>query len=100
METQLTFTRPIVKPVVGTIGSVLVNGVPVSSANWSLDCTTGILTFASGHAPAASAAILITYLEFDVPCRFDIDILTVAQEDFNQEEWQGIKLVEVRLGGN
>jgi len=100
VETQLTFTRPIVKPVLNTIGAVLVNGTPVSSSYWSLDCTTGILTFSAGHAPAMNATILITYLEFDVPCRFDVDILTVAQEDFNQEEWQGIKLVEVRLGGN
>ena len=100
VETSLTFTRPITKPVLNTIGSVLVGGSPVASDTYSLDCTTGILTFTAGHAPSASAAVLITYLEFDVPCRFDVDILDVAQEEFAQEDWQGIKLIEVRLGGN
>jgi uncharacterized protein (TIGR02217 family) len=97
ISTTQTFTRTISKPVLNTIGSVLVNGTPVSSANWSLDCTTGIITFASGHAPGSMQPVMISYVEFDVPCRFDVDKLDVSQDDFNQEEWTGIKLVEVRL---
>ena len=91
-----TFTRNIVKPVAGTITTVLVNGTPVSSSTWSVDTTSGILTFGTGHAPASSAAVVIPYGEFDVPARFDVDKLDVSQDYYNAENWQGIKIVETR----
>lgn len=62
----LTLTRPIVKPVQGTV-SVFANGVEIAS---TLDSTTGLVSF------TATAAEVITWGgEFDVPVRFDSDRL-------------------------
>jgi uncharacterized protein (TIGR02217 family) len=88
-----TYTRTINKPVAGTLQAILVNGSPVTS--YTLDTTTGLITFS--NAPVANAPIVVTYMEFDIPCRFDVDKLDVSQDYFNAEQWQGIKVIEVRL---
>jgi len=90
-----SFTRTIKKPVNGTLTSVLVNGGPDS--NFTLDYTTGIVTFNLGHTPTAGQVISIGYIEFDVPVRFNIDELNVRQDFFQVESWEGIQLIEVRL---
>lgn len=92
-----TYVRTIKKPVSGTMLAILVNGAPASVSNYSVDYTTGIITFAAGHAPGAGYAVVVTYCEFDIPARFDTDKLDVSQDHFNAEQWQGIKISEVRL---
>lgn len=92
-----SFTRPIYKPVPGTLGPVLVNGSPVAAAYTGIDSTTGIIYFSAGHIVPAGQAIVVTYCEFDVPARFDVDKLDVSQDSFNAENWQGIRISEVRL---
>lgn len=64
-----TETRPIYKPVASTI-TLKRNGVAwASSGNWTLDATTGIVTYT-----ASQAGQTITWSgEFDVPVRFDTD---------------------------
>lgn len=90
-----TFTRTIKKPVNGSLTSVLVAGAP--NTNFTLDYTTGILTFTAGHAPTVGQTVVIAYIEFDVPVRFDTDDLTVRQDFYQVESWEGIQLIEVRL---
>jgi uncharacterized protein (TIGR02217 family) len=72
-----TTTRLIRKPVAGTVvlkknGAALTEGV-----DFTVDTTTGIVTF----TVALSASDTITGgFEFDVPVRFDIDVLDIQLE--------------------
>lgn len=83
--------RDITKPVAGTV-LVEVNGTPMASG-WSVDETTGILTFAS--APADGATIRAGF-EFDVPVRFDTDTLDVTLDFERLGTITSIPLIEVR----
>ncbi|HBM91307.1 MAG TPA: TIGR02217 family protein, partial [Rhodospirillaceae bacterium] len=60
---------------------------------WSVDTTTGLLTFAS--APASGALIKAGY-QFDVPVRFDTDHLNLTALDNNLSKTE-IPLIEVRV---
>ena len=83
--------RDITKPVAGTV-LVEVNGTPMASG-WSVDETTGMLTFAS--APADGATIRAGF-EFDVPVRFDTDTLDVTLDFERLGTITSIPLIEVR----
>ena len=88
-----TYTRDIKKPVSGTLTSLTVGGVPKSEgADFTIDYTTGVVSF--GAAPA-SGAIVVDYIEFDVPCRFDTDEMPITLEAFELETWDGITIVEL-----
>lgn len=90
-----SFTRTIKKPVNGTLTSILVAGAP--ETHFTLDYTTGIVTFAGGHIPTAGQSIVVVYIQFDVPVRFGTDELNVRQDFFQVESWEGIKIIEVKL---
>jgi uncharacterized protein (TIGR02217 family) len=83
--------RTITKPVAGTVRLYL-DGVEQLSG-WSVDVTTGIITF--GTAPAAAVAITADF-DFDVPVRFDTDHMAVTIESFKLHRWQQIPIVELR----
>lgn len=90
--TDAPWTRTIAKPVAGSV-HVAVNGTPVASG-WSIDTTTGVVTFVS--APANGAAITAGF-QFDVPVRFDTDKLEIDLTNFAAGEVPSIPLVEIRL---
>ncbi len=71
---------------------VYLDGVEQLSG-WSVDATTGIVTFTT--APAAGAAITADF-ELDVPVRFDTDHMAVTIETFRLHRWQQIPIVELR----
>jgi uncharacterized protein (TIGR02217 family) len=87
-----SWTRQIVKPVAGSV-RVAVAGSELTSG-WSVDTTTGIVTFAT--APAAAAAIAAGF-EFDTPVRFDTDSLSVNLSDFAAGDIPSIPIVEIAL---
>jgi len=68
-----SWTRAIAKPVAGSVRLAL-NGVE-QMFGWTVDSTTGSVTFAV--APGAGVAITAGF-EFDVPVRFDTDMLDVT----------------------
>ena len=84
--------RTIVKPVAGTT-MVAVGGMAMASG-WSLDATTGLVTFAS--APPAGAPITAGF-QYDVPVRFDTDQLTINMSHFQAGQIQSIPVVEIRV---
>jgi uncharacterized protein (TIGR02217 family) len=86
---SITRTRKIKKPIASTVR--VWNGVTEVLVGWTLDSTTGILTFgvAPGYTPAVTC-------EFDVPVRFDTDEMEIVQEDFDIRNWEGIRVVELR----
>jgi uncharacterized protein (TIGR02217 family) len=87
-----SWTRTIQKPVAGTL-RIAVAGSEITSG-FSVDTTTGFVTFAS--APASGAAISAGF-EFDCPVRFDTDGLSVNLASFQAGEIPSIPLVEILL---
>lgn len=86
-----TYSRPIKKPVAGTV-RVAVNGSEAMSG-WAVDTTTGIVAFSV--APANGAAITAGF-EFDVPARFDNDMLATQMELYHGGA-ASITIMEVRV---
>jgi len=85
------WVRRIVKPVTGTV-RVARGGVEAVSG-WSVDATTGVVTFAT--APGAGVIVTAGF-EFDVPVRFDTDRLDVTWDLDRLGSIASIPLVEVR----
>jgi len=84
-------SRNITKPVTG---SVLISIDDVAQGSgWSVDTTTGIVTFDT--APATDEVIKAGY-EFDVPCRFDTDTLSSVWEEYELLS-ASVPIIEVRL---
>jgi uncharacterized protein (TIGR02217 family) len=63
---------------------------------FTVDTTTGMVTFLAGHIPASGAAVTAGFL-FDVPVRFDTDYLEVDLSAFAAGAIPKIPLVEIRI---
>jgi len=85
------WVRKIVKPVAGTV-RVARAGIEASSG-WSVDATTGIVTFVT---PPAAGVLVTAGFAFDVPVRFDTDRLDVTWDLERLGSITSIPLVEVR----
>lgn len=86
-----TYQRSITKPVAG---SVLVSLDNVNQlAGWTVNTTTGIVTFA---APPGVGVVVKAGFEFDVPVRFDTDMLDVTLDFERLGSITSIPLIEVR----
>jgi len=86
-----TWVRTIAKPFAGTVRLAL-NGVEQMSG-WTMDATTGVVTFTT--APGAGVAITAGF-EFDVPVRFDTDMLDVTLDIERLGSITSIPLLEIR----
>lgn len=90
------YTRTIAKPVAGSV-RVAVEGIEkVAGSDWTVDPTTGLVTFAAGAIPGAGAAVTAGFA-FDVPVRFDIDALDINLTSFAAGDIPAIPLVEVKM---
>ncbi|NDR56060.1 DUF2460 domain-containing protein [Aliiruegeria sabulilitoris] len=87
------YSRPVVKPVSGSV-VVGVNGVSlVEGSDWNVDITTGEIHFQT--APVAGSIVTAGF-EFDVPVRFDTDNIRVSAVSFKAGEVPDVPVVEVR----
>jgi uncharacterized protein (TIGR02217 family) len=86
------YVRAVQKPVAGTV-LVAVDGTLLGDG-WSVDTTTGVLTFDAAPEPEA---IITAGFQFDVPVRFDTDRLEVNLTSFAAGDIPSIPLVEIRL---
>jgi uncharacterized protein (TIGR02217 family) len=86
-----SWTRAITRPVAGTV-TIALNNTPQASG-WSVSTATGLITF--NTAPAAGVAITAGF-EFDVPVRFDTDVLDVTLDLERLGSITSIPLVEIR----
>jgi uncharacterized protein (TIGR02217 family) len=97
--TGSSYVRRIFKPVSGTM-NVYDNGVlrteGAGAGKYTVDYTTGIITFDNAITPANTHPITVT-CEFDVPVRFDADELSSSMDGFLTESWSNIPLVEILL---
>jgi uncharacterized protein (TIGR02217 family) len=86
------YVRQIFAPVPGTV-LVAVNGVATTA--FSVNDTTGVVTFATEQTPAAGATVTAGY-QFDVPVRFDTDSISINLSHFEAGDIPDISLIEVR----
>ena len=90
------WAREIKKPVQGTV-VVQVGGTgQTEGADYTVDYTTGLITFQAGSIPASGATITAGF-EFDVPVRFDTDRLEINLDTWRHGAIPNIPIVEVRL---
>lgn len=87
-------TREIKKPVAGTVKVHKSGNLRGTTADYSIDYTTGIVIFAE---PPEARVIITADFEFDVPVRFDTDELQLSMDNFNSGSWNSISLIEVRV---
>jgi len=89
------YQRPIVKPVSGSVRVAVAGDEAVEGADFTVDITTGVVTFLAGHIPVSGAAVTAGFL-FDVPVRFDTDYLEVDLSAFAAGAIPKIPLVEIK----
>lgn len=89
---SITETRTIKKPVAGTI-NIYVNSV-LQTSGVTTSTTTGVVTFTT---PPVNGAIISADFEFDVPVRFDNDMLSASLDTYGIHSVQDITLIEVRV---
>lgn len=89
------WTRTITKPVAGTVRVAVAGVEKTEGTDFTVDVTTGLVTFVFGQIPPAGAEVTAGF-EFDVPVRFDTDHLNIRLSDFIAGEIPSIPLVELR----
>ena len=91
-----TYVREIRKPVAGSVKIAVAGVQKTLGTHYSLDTTTGVVTFVTGSKPTAGQAVTAGY-EFDVPVRFDADRIDVDLDHFRAGEIGSIPLIELKL---
>lgn len=90
------WVRTIAKPVAGTVRIAVAGSVQVETTDYTVDYTTGVVTFQPGSVPGGSEVVTAGF-EFDVPARFDTDSLSVNLEAFGAGQIPNIPVVELRV---
>ncbi|MEL6522955.1 MAG: DUF2460 domain-containing protein [Pseudomonadota bacterium] len=89
-----SYTRPIAKPVSGTV-RVAVNGIELTEdVDFALDLVGGAVTLVD--VPLAGAQVTAGF-EFDVPVRFDTDRIQSSVASFEAGDVPSVPVVEVRV---
>jgi uncharacterized protein (TIGR02217 family) len=89
------YRRPIGKPVARSVRVAVADVEVAEGTAFSVDPTTGVVTFHAGHIPASGAAVTAGFL-FDVPVRFDTDYLEVDMSAFAAGAIPKIPVVEIK----
>jgi uncharacterized protein (TIGR02217 family) len=87
------YIRSISKPVAGSV-RIAVNGVERTGSQFSVDGTTGLVTFVA--APPSGATVTAGF-HFDVPVRFDTDYLEIDMQAFEAGVIPKIPILEVSI---
>ena len=90
------WARDIAKPVAGTVQVAVAGAVKSEGTHFTLDMASGLVTFTPGNIPGAGEAVTAGF-EFDVPVRFDTDVLDVNLSRFQAGAVPAIPIVEIRL---
>ena len=88
------YVRPIRKPVEGTIKLAVGPDELTEGEDYTLDETTGVVSFA---APPAEDMPVAAGFEFDVPVRFDTDRIQTSVASFKAGDVPNVPIVEVRF---
>ncbi|MEO8530146.1 MAG: DUF2460 domain-containing protein, partial [Deltaproteobacteria bacterium] len=90
---EQSYTRPVKKPVSGTVRMGIATEERVEGVHWTVDLTTGMVTFDT--APDAGAEISAGF-EFDVSVRFDTDHIATSVASFSAGDLPRVPIIEVR----
>ncbi len=88
------YCRAVTKPVKGTVSIGVGNVELFEGPDFSVDYTTGVVTFA--EAPYEDAVVTAGFA-FDIPVRFDTDRLDVNMASFAAGNVPNIPVIEVRV---
>jgi len=91
---EQTIWRDIVKPVSGSVLAAIGRDEMTFGVDYEVDATSGRITFS--RPPDAGAEVQAGY-EFDVPVRFDTDLIQISVASFKAGELPRVPVVEVRL---
>lgn len=89
-----SYSRPIKKPVTGTIRIGVQGDLQIETVHYTVDAMTGIVTFLS---PPDDGVEITAGFEFDVPVRFDTDIIQTSVASFQAGDMPSVPVVEVRV---
>lgn len=89
-----SYVRPIAKPVVGTVVVAIANDPKVEGLEFSVDAATGIVNFST---PPDIGVLITAGYEFDVPVRFDADVIQTSVASFRAGDVPNVPIVEVRV---
>lgn len=89
-----SYTRPIAKPVLGTVLIAVAGDPKVESLEFSVNVETGDVTFVL--APDLGTRVTAGF-EFDVPVRFDADAIQTSVASFQAGEVPSVPVVEIRI---
>ncbi|KAJ56584.1 glycoside hydrolase family 24 [Actibacterium mucosum KCTC 23349] len=91
---DVTYTRPITKPVFSTVRIGVANDEQRESIHFTVDLETGVVTLPD--APEEGAEVTAGF-EFDVPVRFDTDTIQTSVASFRAGDVPRVPIVEVRV---
>jgi len=91
-ENDFKYQRKICKPVGSSV--LLFVDSTQQSGNFSIDDNNGIITFS---VPPESDTVISANFQFDVPVRFDTDIINTQTEGFGKNTVNKIKLIEIKI---
>lgn len=86
---NIVYYRKITKPVISTV-RVFINDI--ESKDFNIDLTTGLITL--NTAPEINSTIKASF-EFDVPVRFENDIMEITMNSINSGNVKEIILAEI-----
>lgn len=89
-----SYTRPIRKPVAGTVLVAVAEDPKIESLEFTVDVETGGVRFV---LPPQLGTRITAGFEFDVPVRFDTDVIQTSVASFQAGDVPTIPIVEVRL---
>lgn len=89
-----SYTRPIKKPVPGTVIVAIAGDRKVESIEYTVNLETGEVTFT---LPPDLGTRVTAGFEFDVPVRFDTETIQTSVASFQAGDVPSVPVVEVRI---
>lgn len=87
------YVRPIRKPVTGTILIGMQGDPQIETVHYTVDAASGLVTF--GTPPDEGVEVTAGF-EFDVPVRFDTDLIQTSVASFQAGDMPSVPVVELR----
>jgi uncharacterized protein (TIGR02217 family) len=88
------YTRPVRKPVAGTVVVAVAADPKIAGLEFSVNNETGEVTFT---LPPDLGTRVTAGFEFDVPVRFDTDLIQTSVASFQAGDVPNVPIVEIRL---
>lgn len=88
------YVRPVAKPVAGSVVVGISNEEQTLGIDFEIDESLGKVEFI---APPDAGEIITAGYEFDVPVRFDTDVIQTSVSSFQAGEVPNVPILEIRL---